>query len=783
MNNKQEIKIAVRSFVEFILRSGNIDTGFFSNSRAVEGTRIHKKIQTSGTEEYESEVSLKHTIDYTDFFLTIEGRADGLIKTGEKIIIDEIKSTTAPINIIDENFNPLHWAQAKCYAYIYSLQQNLTEITVRLTYYQLDTDEIIKLYKDFTFDELKLFFNDLVDRYYVWAKMSYNWLNTRNASIKQMDFPYESYRKGQRKLTVAAYKTIVEGKNLFAQAPTGIGKTISTLFPSVKAIGEGHISKIFYLTAKTITRSVAQEAFVLMSSKGLRMKSVTITAKEKVCFTQTCECTPQSCQYALGHNDRVNDAIMDILTNEDSLSRETIEKYAQKHLVCPFEYTLDLTLWADTIICDYNYVFDPAVYLKRFFLGKNGNYVFLIDEAHNLVDRAREMYSATLYKQKFYKLIKAFRGQKLKISKTLNKLNKYFIELGKNCKENGYFIRKDWDKDFYYLLRNFITASEEYLLEHKGIDQYDSVLELYFECIAYNRIYELYDEKFTTYIQKTYDDIYIKLFCLDPSYLLSEALKRGRAGIFFSATLLPMDYHKNILGGKEDDYTICLSSPFDTEKRCLMIADKVSTRFRNRELSMDEITAYIKSVISSKPGNYLVFFPSYQYMKSVFDIFTGNYPEVEVLIQTPAMAEEAREEFLASFKENPEKTILGFCVLGGIYSEGIDLRSDRLIGVIVVGVGLPQICLERDIIKSYFDTVNVQGYEYSYMYPGMNKVLQAAGRVIRSESDTGIILLIDDRFSYNSYQNLFPKEWFPNEKVNKKNIDKTLKDFWDKAKI
>jgi len=630
-------------------------------------------------------------------------------------------------------------------------------------------------------NELTLFFNDLTKKYYKWAKFSNDWLVLRDSTIKSMEFPYEDYRRGQRKLAVAAYKTIVSGKKLFAQAPTGIGKTISTLFPAIKAMGEGHTSKLFYLTAKTITRSVAQDAFLLMASRGLKLKFVTITAKEKVCFSDEVACTPESCQYACGHFDRINAAIYDILTKESSLSRDIIELYARKHTVCPFEFTLDLTLWSDAVICDYNYVFDPSVYLKRFFQEKQGDYVFLIDEAHNLVDRAREMFSAELYKKDFYEIVRAFKGQKTKLSKYLNKINKHFIALRKECEDKNFVIKKEWDKDFYYLLRNFITNCEEYLLTHKGYAEYDALLELYFECIAYNRIYELYDDKFTTYIEKSYDNVRLKLFCLDPSYLLSEALKRGRAAIFFSATLLPMSYHKNILGGCEDDYTIYLSSPFQVDKRCLMVADKVSTRFKHREASYEEIARYIRSVINAKCGNYLIFFPSYQYMNCVYNIFGEQYPEIDIHLQEPSMTEEAREEFLGLFKENPESITLGFCVLGGIYSEGIDLKYDRLIGAIIVGVGLPQICLERDIIKSYYDTANNLGYEYAYMYPGMNKVLQAAGRVIRSESDTGVILLIDERFSYQSYQNLFPKEWFPHERVDLKKIGKCLKSFWDSA--
>lgn len=785
MELKQKIKVSVRNLVEFILRTGDIDSGFVgsSNNRAVEGTRIHKKVQNASGEKYEPEVNLKYDIEYEDYILSLEGRADGIIKDNDTVTIDEIKSTAAPIEKIDEDFNPLHWAQAKCYAFIYAEENQLSNINVQLTYYQIDTDEIKRIVKGFYFDELKEFFLDLIQKYTIWTEMQHKWNIERDTSIKELSFPHETYRKGQRELAVSVYKTIVNEKKLYAQAPTGIGKTISTAFPAIKAMGEGHTSKIFYLTAKTITRTVASEAFSLMRQKGLKAKTVILTAKDKICFKEKATCNPDYCEYAKGHYDRVNDAIMDILKNEDDHNRETIEKYAESHCVCPFEFSLDLTLWADAVICDYNYVFDPRVSLKRFFTEKGGDYVFLIDEAHNLVDRAREMYSAELYKKPFLEFKREVKTTHSKLSKALNKVNQYMLELKKKCNDEGYYIKDELDNDIYFYLKKFIAECEEYLLKQKKNEINEEHLSLYFEAIAFTRIWELYDDKYITYTENSSGDVKLKLFCLDPSHLLKETLKKGKAAVFFSATLIPMDYHRNILGGEEDDYTIYLDSPFPTENRSILVAHRISTRYKDRESSFSDIGEYIDSVLGAKGGNYLIFFPSYQYMNKVYEIFTEKYPEYETYIQAPNMTEEEREDFLGLFEFDSNKNVLGFCVLGGIFSEGIDLKHDRLIGVMVVGVGLPQICLERNIIKDYFNNVNKLGYEYSYMYPGMTKVLQAAGRLIRTEEDKGVILLIDERFVYSSYQRLFPREWFPYTRVTNENVVKHLDEFWSRKTI
>lgn len=771
---KREIKISVRNLVEFVLRSGDIDNRITGAARPVEGTKAHQKIQKAYKDGYQAEVPLKLSIQYKDINITVEGRADGLLKDDTSVTVDEIKTTTRDLKFIDENYNELHWAQAKCYGYIYALDNNVANINIQLTYFNLDTEEIKHIKNEYTFQELEEFFYDVIKKYYVWAKLSSDWEIIRDNTIKDLPFPYESYRNGQREMAVFVFRTIKNEKKFFVHAPTGIGKTMSTLYPSIKALGEGYNKKIFYLTAKTITRTVAEQAVKIMSSIGLRIKSTTITAKDKICFNEKTSCNPVDCKFAKGHFDRVNAALMDIFNNEDEFTREKIESYSKKHVVCPFEFSLDLTVLSDCIICDYNYVFDPRVYLKRFFSEGRGDYTFLVDEAHNLVERAREMFSAVLCKKDILKVKKDIKDKIPKASKALNKINLYMVELRKQCNENNVYINKEDPLKLYGFIRSFTEEMEEYILKNREEEIADDIMQLYFQCLNFNKVGEIYDERYITYGENSREDFKLKLYCMDPSYLLSESVKKGKSTVFFSGTLIPMQYFKEILGGDKEDYSLHLKSPFDKKNRSLIIADKVSTKYKYRDSSYEKITKYIESFTRGKQGNYMVFFPSYAYMINVHEVFTEKFPNIKTIIQSSEMSEEERTLFLDSFVENPVETNIGFCVLGGIFSEGIDLPNDRLIGAVIVGVGLPQICAEKNIIKDYFNEKNSMGYEYAYMYPGMNKVLQAAGRVIRGENDRGAILLIDDRFTSRSYQRLFPEEWFPFIKVSNPNQVETI---------
>ncbi len=770
-----EIKVSVRNLVEFVLRSGDIDNSYMSMSRALDGTKAHQKVQGSYGHEYKREVTLRHNVYYDDFTIQIEGRADGIFTYPDQIIIDEIKSTTKDLKDIEEDYNDIHWGQVKCYGYIYGLQNNLENINLQLTYFHIETEEKKTFIKIFTLEELEKFFLFLTDKYIEWASVTFYWGETRDTSIKSLPFPFNNYRKGQRELAVATYKTIEEKKKLFAQAPTGIGKTMSTLFPSIKSIGEGLSSKIFYLTAKTITREVPIASMEMMIDRGLKCKTIVITAKEKICLNDEVKCNPKDCEYAKGHFDRVNAAIMDIFENEDLISRDVAIFYAKKHRVCPVEFVLDVSLWADVIICDYNYVFDPQVYLRRFF-ESGGNYVFLIDEAHNLVDRSREMFSAEITKASFQGLRDVFKEDYPKIYKSLNKITSLMNKIVKDLDVHMEYYQREEITDLYYPIKKLITLLDPWLVEEKTNEEYEHVLELYFNLLTFMKIADFYDSHYVTYIKEYYEDIILKLYCVDSSYLLREALDRGRSSIFFSATLTPLDYHMDLLGGGKEDYNIKLSSPFPRENLCLLVENRVSTRYKDRENTYLDIVEYIGKFISAKKGNYFVFFPSYAYMTAVYELLLEREVDLNIIIQDSKMSEVEREEFLMKFNE---ENIIAFAVMGGIFSEGIDLAGEKLIGAIIVGVGLPQICFERNIIKDYFDHNMGEGFEYSYVYPGMNKVLQAAGRVIRSPEDRGAILLIDDRYGTNKYKSLFPKEWLGFKHIrNDMEMKRILERFW-----
>lgn len=749
-----DIHISVRTLVEHVYKSGSIDSRFRSQSTLLDGTRIHQKIQKTYQEGDQKEVYLQAEISFDGLTFLIDGRCDGLLFRDGGVMVDEIKSFLQPLEQIEGEGYLVHWAQAKLYAYMYAKDKALTEILVQLTYVHVETEAKKYYQKKYSFSELETFVVEVIEGYAPFAKLQHEHRIKRNESCKELAFPFETYRDGQRKLAGGVYKTIVDKKNLFAKAPTGIGKTISTIFPAVKAIGEGSLNRVFYLTAKTITRTTAEEAFSRMRTCGLCMNTVTITAKDKVCFKDETICQKDYCEFADGYYDRINEAILDILSNENGMTREVIEAYARKHTVCPFEFSLDLAYAVDAIICDYNYIFDPRVSLKRWFEEQKKSTVLLVDEAHNLVDRGREMFSASLKKEMFLQLKKDFKGVNKVVYQSASTLNSSFISLKKANADKNEFILEQLDEPFLEQLFQFVEDAEQQLLTNTS----QSLVEAYFMVNNFLKIVPLLDEHYVIYVEKNKNDLVIKLFCIDPSKLLKQMGKGYRAKVFFSATLSPLPYYQDILGGNEEDYALSIPSPFSIEQVDVFI-NPLSTRFRDREQTKDAIVAMIKSLIKNRPGNYLIFFPSYQYLLSVYEHFKQSDEETQTIIQSTGMTEAEREAFLAAFMPDQNETLLGFAVLGGIFSEGVDLIGDRLNGVVVVGVGLPQLCFERNLIKDHFYKKDKNGYDYAYVYPGMNKVLQAGGRLIRSETDHGTIVLIDDRFLQKQYQMLLPLEW------------------------
>lgn len=785
-----DISISVRKLVEFILRSGDISdgsSGTLSKEAMNAGSRIHRKLQKMAGSYYDAEVSLKHAVTREDICLVVEGRADGIIdqksnkNADTDYMIDEIKGVYRKLDDIEEP-ETVHLAQAKCYAYIWALKNKLKDISVQVTYVNLESEEIKRFSELYTFGELEQWYTELMDKMFMWVKLALEHSKERNSSIENLEFPY-SYRKGQKNMAACVYNTIKNGEHLFVQAPTGIGKTMAAIFPTVKSFATGLTEKLFYLTAKTIAKSVAVNAFAVLRDKGLYFKTVIITAKEKACPLDEMNCDPEKCPYAKGHYDRVNNALYEMVKNENVIDRDCVAGYAERYKVCPFELSLDASLFADGIICDYNYVFDPRVNLKRFFAkddGQAGKYVFLVDEAHNLVDRASSMYSAVLIKEDFLEAKKIIKNYSVKTTRAIDRCNREFLALKRQLVGLDYMELASIG-DLEFALMNLYSALETFLEDHRHIKERKEVMEFYFKINTFLNIRDLVDENYVIYDELLSDGRFmVKLYCIKPSANLSLCMSRGIATVFFSATILPVKYYKEMLSDSESDRAIYIPSPFDREKRRILLGRDVTTRYNRRNKNEYlHIFEYIRKIVDAHKGNYMVFVPSYNMLEKLYDITeeegVGDY---HVMTQSPAMTETEREEFLEEFDRRND--ILAFCIMGGIFSEGIDLTGESLVGAVVVGPGLPQVCNERQIQMDFFDRNGRDGFRYTYQYPGINKVFQAAGRVIRTEKDMGVIALLDERFAYREYTELFPIEWNDHLTCNRGNVRRLLENFWDK---
>ena len=775
---KPKRQIAVRELVEHVLRSGDLEHTFIGTHRAVEGIRAHQKIQRSRPDVYTAEISVSHQVETDRFTLEIGGRIDGVYLYPENVIIDEIKTTVSDLERFVDDENPIHWGQAKCYAYLYSLEYSLESIDIQLTYYRPDTDEVREFRRTFALAELEAFFHNLLERYRQWAEAVIDWCGIRDESLKQFEFPFDAYRPGQREMAVDVYRAIQKEAQLMVQAATGIGKTMAVLFPAVKALGEGLTSKIFYLTARTTGKTAGEKALIEMRRHGARIKSLTLTAKERICFESEKACTPDECEFAAGYYDRIDSALTSIF-NRDHFDRETVSAIAHEHRICPFEFSLELSLWADCVVCDYNYAFDPRVYLRRFFLDQDNRYTFLIDEAHNLVDRSRDMFSAELWKQPFLEVRRALKDELPGVYKSMGRINSWLVKKRKACAEiDQALAEKEDPQDLYPLLHVFLRVTEKWLALNISTPYRESLLDLYFKVNGFLRIAEQYDDKYVTCSEKIQKDFRIKLFCIDPSGALSEALKRCMSAVLFSATLSPMHYFRSILGCAPEAVQRIIPSPFPPQNQCVLTMENVSTRYKHREISKNVVADAICSLVNQKKGNYLIFFPSYVYMNMVSELFSSSYPHINIICQAPESTEAERDRFLKQFSSESENTLVGFVVMGGVFGEGIDLEGERLSGAAIVGVGLPAVCLERELIKEYYSRHHGSGFEYGYIFPGMNRVLQAAGRVIRSENDRGVILLIGERFVFSPYRLLLPAEWKPDRVNHPRAIEEVLANFW-----
>lgn len=764
MSENYFIKISVRELVEFVLRSGDLRHVVMHRNRLTDAIHAHTLLQEQSPEGYVPEVSLKHTFVSGNIHLQVQGRADGIYTKDDGVLIDEIKTTYVAEQDLQEN--PVHWAQAKMYAFIYCTDNALEQVEVRITYFQMETNESHYFVKKFSFADLCDFAKDISERYFVWLHQKVSWLETRYQSIRELRFPFTNLRRGQQQLIDAVVETIEQGTKLFAQAPTGIGKTIATLYPAIKNIED----KIFYLTAKNTGHQIPQESLAQMRNCGLRCKSIVITAKDKICLCETKDIN--NCEYTTGYFDRINDAVSDILQVDD-WNAQVVREYAQKHRVCPYEFSLELSLCADCIICDYNYAFDPRVYLRRFFQDTRGNYIFLVDEAHNLIDRARVMFSSEIEKKNVLEVRRNVKQRYPAIGKKIYKINKTLLQMKKDAKED---LDDETLHEFLEIVQETCDEIDRSIAQKADLPA--ELMDFYFSLLTFLRVAnEFLDENYRVYFDCKSGNLY--LWCINASDLLAKSFAKATSSILFSATLIPMDYCRHFLGAEDSDISLQLSSPFPLANLGLFIAPQIDTSYRYRDFSYEPIADYIAIVSQSKIGNYLAFFPSYAYLEKVLQIFHEKYPSINALEQQRNMNDEDRQQFLENFIPNNSESLVGFVVLGGIFSEGIDLVGERISGVINIGVGLPQIGTKRNLIRDYFNERQENGFAYAYAYPGMNRVMQAAGRVIRTERDIGIILLIGRRFIQPLYRKTMPDHWYPRSIQNDKHLQALLQSFWN----
>lgn len=719
----------------------------------------------------ETDVFLRNTMTYHGITYTVEGRADAVIES--RGLVEEVKLSRA--GYVREDAH----SRLRVLAYFFAVSHELPRVTLRMRFYHAEKEAVRDVENEMTTADLYSFYAALLDRIEPEARDLVRRAEERLPSVEFLRFPYPNPREGQTELAESVFRAIRRGKRLFAEAPTGIGKTMSTLYPAVKAIGAGHCDRVFYLTAKASVRREAFAAAAKLYEAGSRLRTVMLYAKEQMCaHPDGCRngavsrCEPESCPFARGYYDRAPAAVRELLSARHGFPQSIINEVAKKYRVCPYELSLDLSQHCEIIICDYNYAFSPDVYLRRYFdavEGERGEYVFLVDEAHNLPDRARDMYSVRLE----FAPVEALYARIDPITDSdLEALIGGFVmqmrRLGALCTENR-VKHEDGSESGYYLnrapLSTIVGAADDL---RRALDAFlkktpthPLALELQELLSALRRfvsLSEYYDERFLTYVQLVRGALALEIFCLDPSGVLQSAMGRARSTILFSATFQPLEYFMDLLGGKGAK-TLELPSPFDSENLCVTVANGVSTRMEDREKSYRKVANLIAAAVSAKAGNYIAFFPSYDYMEHVHAQFTQRFPRVEVLLQHRGMSRHEQEAFLAGFRADEDKMRVGFCVLGGSFSEGVDLPGSRLIGVIVVGVGIPSLSDERNMLRDYYENKCEQGYDFAYTYPGLNRVLQAAGRVIRREEDRGVVVLIDSRYAEEPYLHLYPTHW------------------------
>lgn len=787
MAEKYEIKIGVKDLLEVQFLPKDINPSFFSPDRGQEGTYGHQLVAAERPSEYQTEVTVEAVYENDLYCLTVRGRVDGLLKENSSLIVEEIKTTYIPLASLSPGQFPVHEAQLKLYTHFIQEKYPDLKVTGKLTYLNLDDLTERSFLLEQSAEEGKVFFRELAEAYLEMESSCHRWRCERNLSINRLPFPFAEPRPGQQELMDSVTQALEQERDIFIEAATGSGKTIAVLFPALKRLAvSNRFNQIFFLTAKNAGKEILKKTLLQLMDQGLRLRTVFIEAKERSCLIPGTDCHPRDCLYAADYYQKVRPIIPQLLA-EEYISPELVKEAARSHIVCPFELSLDLSLFADLIVCDYNYVFDPGVYLRRFFAKNNRkDFLFLIDEAHNLVTRGRDMYSATLSVAMLRRFQTEMEKQLPVAGMVCESLITFFNNWQRELTEEqtpGILIRH-LPEFFIPTLEKLAACLELELKESTRPHLRERVLEFYFEISAFTRIANLVNEDYAIYVKPAPErkkDLMLQLFCLNPGAFLRERLNHGRLAVFFSATLTPFDYYQDLLGSKNDALNFRLTSPFPKETRLYFHIPNIDTRYRLRDHSAQKLAQCITTMINSHQGNYLIFFPSYAYLQNIVPLVKMKLTDdTNLFIQYPSMKEKERLEFINKVTETGKnRSNVGFAVLGGSFGEGIDLPGEKLVGVMIIGPGLPMVCEEQELIKGYFDERNGHGFLYAYLIPGLTRVIQAAGRVFRTPEDKGVVVLVDDRFLHEHYQELLPPDWFvPGRPFSAPEFEEILADFW-----
>lgn len=774
----KQIELSVHELVDFVLRKGDIDSRSFNSMTMQEGTRIHNIYQSKQGSNYLKEYPLKGIFSYEDSLVYLSGRSDGIILE-EVPIIEEIKSTNCDLNSFFKENEEWHLGQAICYGYLYAIEKGLDKVKIRLTYISQVNNDILKKNYCYKTDELLTKIHQYFDVYFQFARIIETRKNKRNESLNKLRFPFSNTREGQMELIDFTKEAIENADSRFAEASTGIGKTMATIYSTLSYLKEDKLDKVFYLCPKNTNFDNAAKALEILNKEGYLLSFTEIRARSKMCpYKVEKACNPDDCPLTVGYYSKLKDVLRDCLVHENLLNSEIIDKYAKKYDVCPFELSLDFAVYTDFVVCDYNYAFHPISYLRRFFEVPDKTYrIFaLVDEAHNLIDRARDMFTVTFSEEDYKNLKKELKGYRNpEINKILRKINQD-LRLFKQFEFNDQpIILEQLDSKFIQhitKLRSEINVLETDNPKLKLKKGRDFLIDLY-KFIVIN---DLLDDGFKIILDNKYDNLTIKLFCIDPSSFINKSLFHFLGTLFFSATLTPIDYFQKVNLNRDGFKTISLPSPFKPNNFFLIINDNISIKYKDRDKTLEEVVKEINIFVSKKVGNYLIFVPSFEYSRKIEKYFINDS---RFVFQTATMTNKDKDDFLANFKENPQESRVGVCVISGSFAESIDLTGDRLIGVVVVGVGLPQVNFENNLVKDFYIQKEMNGYEFAYMNPGINKVLQALGRVIRTQNDKGSALIIDSRYAQSHYFSVLKDRYKNYTKIKDSNgLIKALNSFY-----